>query len=104
MARLAFCDYHNMIAILEKTEHNIDFHEIVDFIEATHIRYALTINPAVYVSHIRQFWSTSKIETTNKGTKILATVDGKPMTIFESSIRRNLKLNDEEGISSLPDT
>nr|GEW54277.1 hypothetical protein [Tanacetum cinerariifolium] len=43
------------------------------------------------------------IKTTDEGTKILATVDGKPRTIFESSIRRNLKLNDEEGISSLPD-
>nr|GEW44368.1 hypothetical protein [Tanacetum cinerariifolium] len=50
------------------------------------------------------FWSTAMIETTNEGTKILTTVDGKPRTIFESSIRRNLKLNDEEGISSLPDT
>nr|GEV25666.1 copia protein [Tanacetum cinerariifolium] len=31
--------------------------------------------PTVYVSHIRQFWSTARIETTNEGTKILATVD-----------------------------
>nr|GEV80317.1 hypothetical protein [Tanacetum cinerariifolium] len=76
---IAFCDYHNMIAILEK--HNVDFHQIVDFVEASHIR----------------------IETTNEGKKMLATVDGKPRTIFESSIRRNIKLNDEEGISSLPD-
>nr|GEX92394.1 hypothetical protein [Tanacetum cinerariifolium] len=45
----------------------------------------------------------SWIKTTNEGTKILATVDGKPMIISESSIRRNLKLNNEEGISSLPD-
>nr|GEV59024.1 synaptobrevin, longin-like domain protein [Tanacetum cinerariifolium] len=37
-------------------------------------------------------------------TKILTTVDGKLRTIFESSIRRNLKLNDEAGLSSLPDT
>nr|GEW55429.1 hypothetical protein [Tanacetum cinerariifolium] len=103
VVRLAFCDYHNMIAILEKSEHNVDFHQIVDFIEASNIRYASTINPTVYVSHIRQFWSTARIETTNEGTKILASVDGKPRTIFESSIRRNLKLNDEEGISSLPD-
>nr|GEW61510.1 putative ribonuclease H-like domain-containing protein [Tanacetum cinerariifolium] len=96
--RLAFCDYHNMIAILEKLEHNFDFHQIVDFVEASHIRYALTINPTVYVSRIRQFWSTARIETMNEGTKILATVDGKPRTIFESSIRRNLKLNNEEVI------
>nr|GFA38868.1 hypothetical protein [Tanacetum cinerariifolium] len=39
MAKLAFCDYHNLVAILEKTEHNIDFHQIVDFLEASHIRY-----------------------------------------------------------------
>nr|GEW93198.1 putative ribonuclease H-like domain-containing protein [Tanacetum cinerariifolium] len=43
------------------------------------------------------------IETTDEGTKILATIDGKPRTISESSIRRNLKLKDEAGISSLPD-
>nr|GEW56461.1 hypothetical protein [Tanacetum cinerariifolium] len=103
MARLAFCDYHNMIAILEQYELNIDFHQIVDFVEASHLRYALTINPTVYVSHIRQFWSTARIKTTDEGTKILGTVDGKPRTISESSIRRNLKLRDEEGISSLLD-
>nr|GEX41793.1 putative reverse transcriptase domain-containing protein [Tanacetum cinerariifolium] len=36
--RLSFYDYHNMIAILEKSEHNVDFHQIVDFVEASHIR------------------------------------------------------------------
>nr|GEU55474.1 hypothetical protein [Tanacetum cinerariifolium] len=91
-----------MIGILEKYEHNTDFHQTVDFVEAFHLRYALTINPTAYVSHIRQFWSTARIETTDEGTKILATVDGKPRTISESSIRRNLKLRDKAGISSLP--
>nr|GEY80395.1 hypothetical protein [Tanacetum cinerariifolium] len=99
----AFCDYHNMIAILEKYEHNTDFHQIVDFVEASNLRYALNFNPNVYVSHIRQFWSTARIETTDDGTKILATVDGKLRTISESSIKRNLNLRDEAGISSLQD-
>nr|GEV87519.1 hypothetical protein [Tanacetum cinerariifolium] len=49
------------------------------------------------------FWSTARIKTTDEGTKILATVDGKLRTISESSTRRNLKLNDEEGINTLPD-
>nr|GEZ63257.1 hypothetical protein [Tanacetum cinerariifolium] len=92
-----------MIAILEKYEHNQDFHQIVDFVEASHIQYALTFNPTVYVFHIRQFWSTARIDTTEEGTKILATVDDKLRTMSESFIRRNLKLNDEPGISSLPD-
>nr|GEU36484.1 hypothetical protein [Tanacetum cinerariifolium] len=103
MARLEFCDYHNMIAILEKYEHNVDFHPIVDFVEGSYIRYALIINPTVYVSYIHQFWSTARVDTSDEETKILATVDGKPRTISESSIRRNLKLRDEAGISSLPD-
>nr|GEU99391.1 hypothetical protein [Tanacetum cinerariifolium] len=92
-----------MVSILEKSEQNVDFHPIVDFVEASHIRYALTFNPTVYVSHIQQFWSTARIETMEEGTKILATVDGNLRTVTESSIRRNLKLNDEAGISSLLD-
>nr|GEZ77873.1 hypothetical protein [Tanacetum cinerariifolium] len=93
-----------MFAILEKSEHNIDFHPIVDFVEASPLRYALTVKTTVYVSHIRQFWSTARIETTEEGTKILATIDGIIITVTESSLRRNFKLKDEEGISSLPDT
>nr|GFA06857.1 synaptobrevin, longin-like domain protein [Tanacetum cinerariifolium] len=93
-----------MVAILEKSEHNIDFHPIVDFVEASPLRYALTFKPTIYVSHIRQFWSTARIETTKEETQILATVDGVHRTVTESSLRRNLKLQDEEGISSLPDT
>nr|GEY00656.1 hypothetical protein [Tanacetum cinerariifolium] len=43
------------------------------------------------------------IETMEEGTNILATVDGTLRTISKSSIRTNLKLNDEAGISSLSD-
>nr|GFB77225.1 hypothetical protein [Tanacetum cinerariifolium] len=93
-----------MVAILEKIEQNADFHPIVDFIEASPLRYALTFKPTIYVSYIRQFWSTARIETTEEGTQILATVDGVLRTVTESSLRRNLKLQDEEGISSFPDT
>nr|GEY61523.1 synaptobrevin, longin-like domain protein [Tanacetum cinerariifolium] len=54
--------------------------------------------------YLASFWSTARIETTKEGTKILATIDGNLRTVSESSIRQNLKLNDEAGISSLPDT
>nr|GEY28861.1 hypothetical protein [Tanacetum cinerariifolium] len=78
-------------------EFNVDFHPMVDFIEASPLRYALTVKPTVYVSHIQQFWSTARIETTDEGTQILAIVDGITRTITESSLRRNLKLQDKEG-------
>nr|GEZ76194.1 synaptobrevin, longin-like domain protein [Tanacetum cinerariifolium] len=93
-----------MVAIVEKGEHNIDFHPMVDFIEASPLSYALTFKHTIYVSYIRQFWSTAKIETTEEGTKILATVNGILRTVTKSSLRRNLKLQDEDEISSLPDT
>nr|GFB90350.1 hypothetical protein [Tanacetum cinerariifolium] len=38
-----------------------------------------------------------------EGTKILATIDGIIRSVSESSLMRNLKLRDAEGISSLPD-
>nr|GEW67161.1 copia protein [Tanacetum cinerariifolium] len=88
------------LRLIPLSEHNVDFHPIVDFIEASPLRYALTVKPTVYVFHIRQFWSTARIETTEEGTKILATVYGILRTVTESSLRRNLKLQDEEGIST----
>nr|GEZ80747.1 hypothetical protein [Tanacetum cinerariifolium] len=60
--------------------------------------------PTIFVSHIRQFWSTARIETTDEGTHILATIDGIQRTVSESSLRHNLKLKDEDGIVSISDT
>ncbi|GJV83609.1 hypothetical protein Tco_1523507 [Tanacetum coccineum] len=64
-----------MIACLEKSEGNVDFHEIVDFLTASTIHYALT--------------------------QIHATFDGKTVVISESSVRSNLYFNDEDGIACL---
>nr|GFB49832.1 hypothetical protein [Tanacetum cinerariifolium] len=90
-----------MVAILEKYEHNVDFHQIVDFVEASHIRYALTINPTVYVSHIRQFWSTVRIKTTDEGTKILATVDElfENLALMGYNILPNQKFSFQKGFN-----
>nr|GEW42244.1 hypothetical protein [Tanacetum cinerariifolium] len=55
-------------------------------------------------SPVRDFWSTARIETTDEGTHILATVDGIQRTVSELSLRRNLMLRDEDGIVSIPDT
>nr|GEX91424.1 reverse transcriptase domain-containing protein [Tanacetum cinerariifolium] len=92
-----------MVAILEKGEFNTDFHPMVDFIAASPLRYALTVKPTIFASHIRQFWSTARIETTDEGTYILATVDGIQRSVSEASLRRTLKLRDEDGIVSIPD-
>ncbi|GKD10682.1 hypothetical protein Tco_1190367 [Tanacetum coccineum] len=104
MAALKFADTHNMVAVLEKPTKSDGFEEIVDFLNAHSIRYALTVNPTIYVSCIDQFWSTSKTKTINKETHIHALVDGKKIVITESSIRRDLQLAYEEGIDCFPNT
>ncbi|GJV05143.1 hypothetical protein Tco_1338712 [Tanacetum coccineum] len=64
-----------MVACLEISEGNTDFHEIVDFLTASSVHYTLT--------------------------QIHATVDGKTVVISESSVRSDLYFNDEDGITCL---
>ncbi|GJU44532.1 hypothetical protein Tco_1201798 [Tanacetum coccineum] len=66
MADLNFVDSHNMVAYLERPTDSDDFTEIVDFLNANPIMYALTVNPTIYVSCIELFWSTDKAPTTMK--------------------------------------
>ncbi|GKC82926.1 hypothetical protein Tco_1138643, partial [Tanacetum coccineum] len=94
-----------MVAYLKKTEGSEGFHQIVDFFNTSHIRYALTENSTIYVSHIQQFWQTATASTLDNGEmEITTTIDGKIKIINEASIRRHLKLEDSDGISNLPTT
>ncbi|GKD04414.1 hypothetical protein Tco_1179388 [Tanacetum coccineum] len=79
-----------MVAYLEPPTDSDDFTEIVDFLNANPIRYALNVNPTIHVSCIEQFWSTAKAQTINEETKIHTLVDGKKIVITESSVRRDL--------------
>ncbi|GJS64132.1 retrovirus-related pol polyprotein from transposon TNT 1-94 [Tanacetum coccineum] len=45
------------------------FEQIVDFLNAYTIKYALTINPTIYTSCIKQFWATVKAKTVNGETQ-----------------------------------
>ncbi|GJR05832.1 hypothetical protein Tco_0528816 [Tanacetum coccineum] len=67
-----------MVAYLQKSEGSEGFHQIVDFLTASHIRYALTESPTIYVSLIEQFWQTATASTLENGDmEIIATIDGK---------------------------
>ncbi|GJV02629.1 hypothetical protein Tco_1336198 [Tanacetum coccineum] len=66
-----------MVACLERTDGNAEFHQIVDFLTTSPIHYALTISPTIYASYIEQFWATAKSKTVNDVKQIHATVDGK---------------------------
>ncbi|GJU59802.1 hypothetical protein Tco_1237568 [Tanacetum coccineum] len=102
MTTLKFADTHNMVAFLSKPAKSEGFEQIVDFLNANPIRYALTINPTIYTSCIEQFWATIKVKTVNGEVQLQALVDGKKIIITESTVRRDLQLEDAEGVDCLP--
>ncbi|GKF24307.1 hypothetical protein Tco_0076629 [Tanacetum coccineum] len=61
-----------MIAYLEKTDGNAEFHKIIDFLKRSSIYYALTV------------------------------IAGKSVSVSKASIRSDLKFNDVDGIDVLP--
>ncbi|GJX15507.1 hypothetical protein Tco_0216339 [Tanacetum coccineum] len=103
MANLKFDDTHNMVVLLAKLAESERFEQIVDFLNAHTIKYALTINPTIYTSCIKQLWATVKAKTVNGEVQLQVLVDGKKIIIItESTIRRDLQLEDAEGIDCLP--
>ncbi|GJX59194.1 hypothetical protein Tco_0290584 [Tanacetum coccineum] len=102
MAALTFASSHNMVAFLDKPTESDRFEQIVDFLNAHPIKYALTVNPTVYTSCIEQFWATAKMKTLNEEVQIQALVDKKKVIITETSVRSDIKLEDAEGNECLP--
>ncbi|GJS72298.1 hypothetical protein Tco_0705139 [Tanacetum coccineum] len=75
MMTLKFVDSYNMVAYLERPINSDDFTEIVDFLNAKPIRYALIIH---------------------------ALVDGKKIVITKSFVRRDLQFADADGTCLSP--
>ncbi|GJT56696.1 hypothetical protein Tco_0991750 [Tanacetum coccineum] len=68
-------------------------------------KYALTETPTIYVSLINQFWCTASVRTLDNGEiEFIETVKGQEKSITEASVRRDLKLANADGISTLPTT
>ncbi|GJV47600.1 hypothetical protein Tco_1437812 [Tanacetum coccineum] len=102
MAALKFASSHNIVAFLDKPTESDGFEQIVDFLNAHPIKYALTFNPTFYIACIEKFWTTVKVQTVNGEVQIQALVDKKKVIIIETSIRRDLQLADENGTECLP--
>ncbi|GJY41104.1 hypothetical protein Tco_0428374 [Tanacetum coccineum] len=94
-----------MAAFLEKSTGSEGFHQVIDFLSQSHISYALTKKPEIYISFIKQFWRTAEASTDTDGeVTITAIIDGQSKTITEASLRRHLKLEDHDGITSIPNS
>nr|GEX54331.1 hypothetical protein [Tanacetum cinerariifolium] len=97
MSTPTFAETHNLVAFLEKPAESAGFEKIIDFLESIPIHYALTMNPTIYVSCVKQFWATMKVLKVNDQEEIQALVDKTKVIITEDNIRSDLRLDDAEG-------
>ncbi|GJX26937.1 hypothetical protein Tco_0233233, partial [Tanacetum coccineum] len=97
MSTPTFAATHNLVAFLEKPTESKGFEQIIDFLNAKPIKYALTVNPTVYTSCIKQFWATAKVKKVNGQDQIQALVDKQKVIITEESIRCDIHFDDAEG-------
>nr|GEV06243.1 hypothetical protein [Tanacetum cinerariifolium] len=91
-----------MIAYLTKSDASEGFNQIINFLNGSSIKYALTVNLNIYVSYIKQFWTSVAVKKVNGVTRLQALVDKKKVVITESTLRDALRLDDAEGIGCLP--
>ncbi|GJY06054.1 putative ribonuclease H-like domain-containing protein [Tanacetum coccineum] len=97
-----YIDNESTICIVK----NLKFHAKTKHIEIRHhfIRdsYEKRLIQVIKVSLIEQFWQTATGSTLEDGDMgIIATIDGKVKVVSKASIRRHLKLEDSDGISTL---
>ncbi|GKB40075.1 hypothetical protein Tco_0885017 [Tanacetum coccineum] len=103
MAALRYKDEHNKVGYLQKPKGSDDYHQVLDFLSTSHIRFALTIDLVIFDSLVKQLWSTATLRSPELGPPaILATIDATPYTITEDSVRGQLQLADDGGIDDLP--
>nr|GEV65115.1 hypothetical protein [Tanacetum cinerariifolium] len=91
-----------MIAHLTKSDASKGFKQILDFLNASVIYYALTVNPTIYVSCIKQFWSSVSVKKVNDVIRLQALIDRKKVLITDNTVREALHLDDVESIDCLP--
>ncbi|GKB36663.1 hypothetical protein Tco_0881605 [Tanacetum coccineum] len=85
MSSPKFAETYNLVVFLEKPEESDGSEEIIDFLNASSVQYALTVNPTIYTNYIEQFWTSAKLDDV-EGTYCLPTA-----TIFAELERLGAK-------------
>nr|GEY24049.1 xylulose kinase-1 [Tanacetum cinerariifolium] len=91
-----------MVTYLIKSDASEGFNQILDFLNGSSIKYALTMNPNIYVSCIKQFWTTIVVEKVNGVIRLQALVNKKKVVVTKATIREAIRLDDAEGVKCLP--
>ncbi|GJS78285.1 putative ribonuclease H-like domain-containing protein [Tanacetum coccineum] len=83
--QLSLANWMQFGCFLLKPTESAGYTEIVDFLRRSKLRYALTHNPPIYDSLVKQFWQTATARTLADGIQQLnATIDSIEYTISEA--------------------
>nr|GEU61403.1 hypothetical protein [Tanacetum cinerariifolium] len=99
---LTFADTHNMIMYLTRSDVSEGFEQILDFLNASVIQYALMVKPTIYVSCIKQFWSSVLIKKMNEVVRLQALIDRRKVIITEDTVGQALHLDDAKSVDCFP--
>nr|GEX54187.1 hypothetical protein [Tanacetum cinerariifolium] len=89
--------FNSILRAFASLGHDLGFNQIIDFLNGSSIKYALTVNPNIYVSCIKQFWTSVTVKKVNDVKRLQALVDKKKVIIMEATLRDALRLDDAEG-------
>nr|GEY20336.1 hypothetical protein [Tanacetum cinerariifolium] len=90
------------LLLLGHKDESEGFEQIIDFLNAHVIKYALMVNPTIYVSCIKQFWTSVSIKKSNDVVRLQALIDRNKVIITEDSIRQALRLDDADSVDCIP--
>ncbi|KAJ9558008.1 hypothetical protein OSB04_012622 [Centaurea solstitialis] len=95
MDSMCFIKDHNKVGYFKKDANSEGFEDILDFLASSHIAYAATINPTIYIQHQHDFWLNAVIQE-QEGVKTIQTaICGHSLTLTPEKIRFHLQLHDE---------
>nr|GFB44106.1 hypothetical protein [Tanacetum cinerariifolium] len=96
-----FAESHNMVAILEKSDAADGFEQIIDFLSGSYINHALTVNPHVFISCIKQFWNTAMVKRSGDVTRLELLNVLNPQMMYQGRI--SVDMDQDEGIELVVD-
>nr|GEV43325.1 hypothetical protein [Tanacetum cinerariifolium] len=90
-----------MVAYLSKSDASEGFDQIMDFLNAHTIQYALLVNQTIYVSCIKQFWATATVKKVKDVVQLCALIKGKKVVVSKDINRIYVHLDDVDGVECL---
>nr|GEW94457.1 hypothetical protein [Tanacetum cinerariifolium] len=95
-------EYVAIASCCAQSDASAGFDQIVDFVNAHAVQYALVVNPTIYVSCIKQFWASATLKKVNDMVQLHVLIDRKKVVVTEDVIRQVLRLDDADRVECFP--